>query len=379
MGRHRKNHLKITQLASGTFFLHGQVNGKQIRKWSRHLTKLQAKKGDLQRQIREAEVTSAEYRLTSLTDDELRAAEGLKRAGNGLSMADITALVERHRPPAESVSCTEALAAWLTYQEDTHLFPRTIANNRKRVGAFLTSADVSVLSDLTPAHCEAHVLRKGIAARTQVSDGRAVRAWLTYCVRKKMLRVSPFELDMVDLSKRARSSKKPVILTPAECERLVAAAASKFDGDHLPYVALALFMFLRHAEALRTTAEQLKLDHVPPTVEVSPRKAGTVSYRAVPVPANAVAMLRHGPVVWSQKKWNAIRKAAELYDKWDENILRHTGISYRYQQTGDIGLVAREAGNSSDVSFRHYIRLPAQGDSAKFYAITAHTLNTKAL
>ena len=153
-------------------------------------------------------------------------------------------------------------------------------------------------------------------------------------------------------------------------------------------------------------AADLRLDGKAPVVEVRPRKRGTVSYRAVSVPACVLPILKAAkaralkaeaeaqakatpekpaaPVYvaeWGQVRWNTIRAAAGLgtlgpvknkkrpfaSDMWQENILRHTGISYFYQRTGDMKETTRQAGNSSDTAFRHYLNLPGNGADKAFY------------
>ena len=159
------------------------------------------------------------------------------------------------------------------------------------------------------------------------------------------------------------------------------------------YVALACWCFARHAEVLRISADDLKLDGKVPVVEIRPRKRGTVSYRAVTVPACVLELLREAkaealakgsaPVVtWGRVRWGAVREAAGLAERgevknkkrsvyssvWQENILRHTGISYLFQQTGDMRDVTRQAGNSSDTAFRHYLNLPVEGAAEAFFS-----------
>jgi hypothetical protein len=42
---------------------------------------------------------------------------------------------------------------------------------------------------------------------------------------------------------------------------------------------------------------------------------------------------------------------------WQENILRHTGLSYLYQECGSVREVCRQAGNSSDTAFKPLVRI----------------------
>jgi hypothetical protein len=80
-------------------------------------------------------------------------------------------------------------------------------------------------------------------------------------------------------------------------------------------------------------------------------------------------------------RWGAVREAAGLAERgavknkkravtsdvWQENILRHTGISYFFQKSGDMRETTRQAGNSSDTAFRHYLNLPVEGAAEAFF------------
>ena len=134
----------------------------------------------------------------------------------------------------------------------------------------------------------------------------------------------------------------------------------------LPYLCLALFCFLRNAEAQRTKPQHIHADYI----EVFPVKSGTVSYRTVKVPANVAPYLRGAQVYFSKLMWKRIRTKAGLMKTWQEHILRHTGMSYHFAAHGDIHTLTREAGNSSATAFRHYLSLAHKADAEKFYAIS---------
>lgn len=390
MGDVAKNILKLEPFRGGSFRLSGYINGKRIRKRSRDYSKLVKIKDDEEAILAKQQNLIAgqpQLRPTTLSHDDLRGAEGLKRRSGGLSWEEMADIIEDHRPSSTEVTCVYALAMWIADLNERHRFAATVAKNKYRVKAFLKQTQTKEISALTNEILEGYILRDGVSQRTQISDGQVLRAWLNFCVRKKWLRRSPFEIDLEDLAARAKPVEKPKILHVDQCRALVDAAATLYRGEFLAYVGLTLFLFLRHAEAVRTTPDLMKLDRAKPVVEVNPRKRGTASYRLVDVPVNVLPMLKQRTVVFSRHKWERIREAAGLIERapqekrggnqrhtksvWQDNILRHTGISYFYQKTGDIKETARQAGNSSDVSFRHYLQLPQEGASEKFYAITS--------
>lgn len=233
-----------------------------------------------------------------------------------------------------------------------------------------------------------------------------IRAWLNFCVKRRWLRESPFQLDLNDIRTRADNVEHPRILTPAEAHALLQSARTQKGGALVPFVVLSVWCFMRRAEVLRTKADQIHLEAKEPCVEILPRKRGTVSYRDVAIPANVLPLLRAAVAQWpatkqardkpsekladvpftvpfSRSAWDAVRAEAGLIERapgqsgkrrkhasslWQENLLRHTGISYFYRKTKDIRETCRQAGTGDDTAFRHYLRLPKEGDEAKFYA-----------
>jgi len=219
-----------------------------------------------------------------------------------------------------------------------------------------------------------------------------------FCIApaRRWIGQSPFSIDMEDLRATAKPMGRPQILTPQQCHRLLAEAAKYRNGIMLPFAAISTWGFLRAAEVCRTTGNEIKLDEKTPIISVYPVKRGTVSYREVTVPENMVPVLRHcmrrelikktTPIFFSRDMWETIRERAKLIEVtyvkqpngkrpkrriknlfWQESILRHSGISYLFQKTGDIKEVCRQAGNSTETSFAHYLKLPKQGACDEFY------------
>jgi hypothetical protein len=66
-----------------------------------------------------------------------------------------------------------------------------------------------------------------------------------------------------------------------------------------------------------------------------------------------------------------MRRAADTAKiKWKQNALRHSFISYRLAEIQDVNRVALEAGNSSQMIFRHYRELATPQQARTWFAIT---------
>jgi integrase len=152
-------------------------------------------------------------------------------------------------------------------------------------------------------------------------------------------------------------------------------------GDHaaharpelIPYLTIAAFAGLRSAEIQRLDWSDIALEDGHITVAAS--KAKTASRRSVPIQSNLKAWLmpyftKSGPVVQFKnlpKQLGWLAKDAGI--KWKKNALRHSFCSYRLAIVQDSAKVAYEAGNSSDIIFRHYHQLVRPAAAKSWFAI----------
>lgn len=389
MARIALNELSIVALPSGAFKLFGYWHGKRIRMQSFDLAKLESAKEKIETpEESSVPVSLPKYRQTTLTDEQLRDAEAAIRQAKSRRLCDCVTAAERFLGNGQVVLCLTARDDWLAWLKSVRRFQRTIDKNRLRVDDFLDFSACKNLQDITPDFVEKWALRQNRASLTQLEDARVLSSWLNFCVRKNFLAVNPVSEDLLaNLVAVAKPEQPPRILSPAQSDALLQAAASEYDATLLPYTILSLWCFMRHAEVTRTTGKEIKLDGIKPIVKIWPRKRGTVSYRTVDIPRQFTEALKDipedEPIFFNRFRWDRIRakagllKLGELRKKrrghessiWQENLLRHTGISYLYQRDQDIKETCRQAGNSDDTAFRHYLDLPAEGDAKKFYSI----------
>jgi integrase len=299
---------------------------------------------------------------------------------------------------AKTITCSAALVAWEDNANKRRRRDRTVRDNRNAVLAYLREFPAKYLHEILPSDLEDWVLAEGIAFNTQVTRGRRLHAWLQFCVDKEFIRENPLKVDLDELVDSAAKhlAEDPRILTAAQCHRLLAVAREYENGLMVPYVILATWCFMRNAEVVSTTREQIIEDDGEMVVNVRGIKKGTAATRSVIVPENVRALLKRSltklavgqPVPFSPAHWNNVRENAGLIKReaadrteagnmswrvikktaWQENILRHTGVSYRYKFDKDIDTTTAEAGHSVDTAFKHYIALATTEDAKKFYA-----------
>lgn len=183
-----------------------------------------------------------------------------------------------------------------------------------------------------------------------------------------------------------------LILSLADCRKLLAAARDFKDGMLLPYTVLSLFAGLRPAEVARLTWD--RIDLVEGTVTLDGSMAKTRQRRIVKLPENAVAwLLPLAPkrpefiTATFARQFGRVKYAAGFHGKdaaktedgqklrpWVQDYMRHTAISMYLATHKHEGEAASWAGNSPNVIHRHYKGLVKEADATEFSTITPETV-----
>lgn len=165
--------------------------------------------------------------------------------------------------------------------------------------------------------------------------------------------------------------------TAEEMRRLIAAA----DDRILPFIVIGGFAGLRHAEIDRLEWQDIDLEEG--FIEVKAHKAKTDTRRIVPLKENLKAFLlplakKSGKVIsvantTKQLLKTAAKTANESKEikalDWKHNALRHTYISARVAESGDVPRVADEAGNSPQVIRTNYLKRIRPAMAAEWFSI----------
>lgn len=175
----------------------------------------------------------------------------------------------------------------------------------------------------------------------------------------------------------ARKLGQISIYTADEMRRLIAAA----DNRILPMIVIGGFAGLRHAEIARLDWADIDLEEG--FIEVKAENAKTDTRRIVPLKPNLKAFLeklenkkgRVVPLVNTTKQLlktaaataNAEEEVEAL--EWKHNALRHTYISARVAESGDVPRVADEAGNSPQVIRTNYLKRMRPAAAAEWFSI----------
>jgi integrase len=167
--------------------------------------------------------------------------------------------------------------------------------------------------------------------------------------------------------------------TPDEMRRLLYKAEKQMK-KLVPFLAIAGFAELRHSEIKRLDWQQVDIsDRAGESfIEVLPIEGSKSDQRRrlVPIKDNLKAWLlpyreNAGKVCPFENVTKQLSKLAALCGiQWKKNALRHSGISCRVAETGNVPLVAEEAGNSAGVIRTNYLRRLKPSVAVEWYSIT---------
>lgn len=200
-----------------------------------------------------------------------------------------------------------------------------------------------------------HIGRGKVGKRTMANRHAYLTLFFNWAIKNRLWpRSTPPPIGEVRRMKPDR--KSPEIFTPEEGSALLA-AVSKEMPQHLAYLIVAGWLGCRPFECQRLLwsdlDEEQGLLHVRADVA---RKVA--SERWVPVPAKVMELLlacRDAARKRSGKRGHMCRAKAQNFVseiarriglQWSIDVLRHSRITYRLQETHDIGKVAEESGNS---------------------------------
>ncbi len=317
--------------------------------------------------------------VTWLTEEQLRDAEMAwrllgERAGAGVLTRAAKLWVQRGEGGGGALDVAAAVAEYLEALERARRAPRTVANLKSRLRAFVEFSGVSTGADITP-QAVGRFLARPVAPVTQRNDRQAVYGFCAWLVRQGRLAANPVGA----VPRVAVDWKVPAVLAPAEVKRLLEAAQAVNGGAMLGYFAVAAFAGLRPSEIARLTWAEVDIDGGDRglwEIRVVRQKVRGGAWRVVPVSENLrnwllcvrAAGLPLGR--WTQKTFQAVCARAGL-SAWVPDALRHTFATYWLAQHGDIGRLATIMGNSPAVCQGHYLSLAQRrkADAQEFWRL----------
>lgn len=259
--------------------------------------------------------------------------------------------------------------------------PRTLASLRSILGRFSADHPGANVGDFTTAKIQSWLdnlkLQDGTpaSAQTRRTFGSVVGSLFESLRRGGKVAENPCK----DLEREESDDDGTVeFWTVTQVRALLAAV----DPVALPALAIGLFSGLRTIETCRLKWGGINFEEGHIEVKGLRRKRGTPSRRLTPLPDNLKAWLlphvgKPDELVFPSSNPEDIgdftARVTEAATKAEvpriRNGARHSCITHKVAQTGDVARVALESGNSATVVFSHYRGLVSEAEAKLYFAI----------
>ena len=304
-----------------------------------------------------------------LSDEKLRdAVRAYEKLGNRLSLVETVDFYLLHAQGEGGVITIGELVD--AYEHDRRRSGRaeaTLVDLHARLGRFANE-----FGETQATHISTRCLEDWLDTIKTPTAKRNMRVHLSglfnFALKRRYVVVNPVTAITTP---KIRKDRRPGILTVPQCRHLMQ-TVKESDPEVTTWFTLALFAGLRPKEAERMDWRDIDLDRG--DVFVSAAISKNAHDRYVTLQPTAVEWLlphrkRSGPVFWSRRAYNRVRRKADI--EWSHDVLRHSFGSYHLAAFRNAGDTAEQMGHKSDTSmlFRHYRRATRQEDGTAFFDI----------
>ena len=367
--------LRVYKTKARKFVIDGVINKERIRKQFRLLEEAIAECHRLEEGATEERVLRTTLSRMQLSEAE----EAFKQLPCELSLLDaVNAFLNNYQPMKTRIN--EVVLEYLqtkenrspaTYKDVKHKLLRLSAWEEDMHIERFGESDANAFLDSVPQGSYNHFLRH-------------CRGLFSWAVRMGHIKANPF----ADIAPRQAEHKEVSVLSVQEAEALLKAAKALYGGELLAYVAITLFAGLRpDSEMKKLSWDAINLEDA----EIRVTQGKTRIPRTVGMPENLVGWLKkcdRSRAIYPKnfrRKWAAVRNRAgfrggvatsekqrageQELKPWVKDYARHSAISYRVRQKGDIFTTATWAGNSPGIIRRHYLGLVSASAAKAFWHI----------
>jgi integrase len=371
-----------------------RLNGKQKLVWRSTFVEAKAVANDACDKISNGQAATLDLSIAD-RNFYMRAVEALKETGKAVdtAAAEYAAAVKLL---AGKTTLIEACREWINRNADIletinvaagaeKLKAQLIADGKsewriKGVAAGLTSLaehfNGQPVDRITPDQISSYLAGLALGNRTKKNHRDVIgffNRWL--CLHKYLPKDVDWLHGVQNYSKAKHS--EITIYTPEEMEAILKGCTK----DELAAIAISAFSAMRHAEVCRLTWENIQLSDKrgESWIEVKGGKNERHGQlrRLVPVSDNLRSWLmtcrkETGPVTaldYEQSTKHLPHVVSRAKVAFKRNAFRHSGISYRIAQTGDVPRIAEESGNSVAVIRMNYLRVVKPEEAKKWFAI----------
>ncbi|MCB1064804.1 MAG: site-specific integrase [Verrucomicrobiae bacterium] len=276
-----------------------------------------------------------------------------------------------HRPEIQEVSIYNAREEFLHTR--IGLAPKTASFYKSSTKHLLLPDPNRLLHTITVGDLE-DVLRRFPSVNSKRTMKTALGVFFNWAVRHHYCLENPCER----LDKIPQPVSPVAILAMDEIKRLLKAAIDYRDGEMAPLIAIALFAGLRPSEIAALKPEDVSEERIRIT---GGKMARRKVKRSVPVPPILKKWIRAYPFTAVPKqdalayRMRVLRDATKA-ERWVQDVLRHTSITYQAERDRNEGVTAFNNGTSKAMMDRHYRDVIDDPDQVKkFWALEPKSLS----
>lgn len=386
MKRQRKSKIYSTEslfvykTSNQTFAIEGILNGKRVRQRAKSFEEAKTKCHAL-----EEGVNSQNVARTNLNSEQIKDAERtFEMIPNGVSLSKMAQYFLDHYREAKTPLID---AVWKYLETKENRSPETYKDAKNKLLRFEKWGIDKSLETITEK--DARLFLSSVPSGSYNHFLRITKGLYRWAERQQLVNTNPF----VHIQPRTRQHTDVGLLTCDEAGKLLEAAQNMQDGELLAYTAITIFAGLRPDSEMK----MLKWDAINmEDAEIRVTIGKTRTPRTVEMPVNLLQWLmlcdRTKPIYPTnfRRKWAKVRNAAGFRggsantDKekaaekdlkpWVKDVTRHSAISYRVRQSGDINTTATWAGNSPAIIRTNYLGLVSGSDATTYFTITPSDL-----
>lgn len=289
------------------------------------------------------------------------------KRSNGASLSRMVDSWLKHNPSGTK-TVQEVVSEVLAVKKQDGVTKEYLRELTAKLTAFSETFQGSMLSAVKGDDIKKWINGMGCSQRTKNNYRSCLFTLYEFAKQRNYLAQDNREMQLVT---KFKEDLDPVaILTPDEMQKVLDACSPKF----LPFVAIAAFSGIRHAEIKGMRWKDVHLD-IGQIEVLKPKRHRTASSRMVPIPANLKNILEacKNKVGMVCPYVNAFNELSRLFRragvKSHQDVFRHSAISYRLVIVKNIAEVALEAGNSPAVIFKHYRKPVKPQDAERWFTL----------
>lgn len=352
-------------------------------------------KAELRRQELEAQATNSALTVglvqTRLTEAQIFDAErAIAELPLGRTLLEAVKFYkENYREGITEMLIEKAYDLFLAAKEKEGCREDTLRNLRSRVAMLRHRFKEKNVHQIARADLAQILQRPRISVDTADNDRRAISSFFSWCLDQEppLCYENPAK-KRNRKRRRTKDENEPEVMPLERLGRLLRAAVNFKGGKLVPYAVICTFCAIRPKEAARLPNSAIDLEAK--TVTVGPKVAKLRERRILEIPEVAILWLKRflkddlpiKPPNW-RKDFDRIKREAGYgspteempgLEPWPQDVLRATGISYRYELKKHEGEVAAWAGTSPNVIHKHYRGLVRPADVPVFWGLTPDAL-----